>query len=85
MYTKDSIEPAYCFFHQKLRIYIHSTIATQKDDIEYSISSYVEEMNKDLYTAISCGKKDFLTDHRTFADDMQKAVARLAEMMDGGK
>lgn len=83
MYTKDSIEAAYCFFHQKLRIYNHSTIATQKDDIEYSIASYVEGMNQKLYLTIAEGKKDFLTDHTSFADDMRNAVDRLERMMSG--
>jgi len=34
MITKDSIETAYSFLHQKQRIYIHSTLDWQKDDIE---------------------------------------------------
>ena len=33
MITKDSIETAYSFLHQKQRIYVHSTLDWQKDDI----------------------------------------------------
>lgn len=43
-FTKDSIESAYCFFHQKLRVYEYSTSPTQRDDIEYAISQYVDGM-----------------------------------------
>lgn len=42
MVSKDSIESAYCFFHQKWRVYSYSNNLRQKDDIEYSIASYVE-------------------------------------------
>ena len=33
MIGKDSIETAYAFMHQKLRVYEHSTLDWQKDDI----------------------------------------------------
>ena len=36
MISKDSIESAYCFIHQKWRVYKFSTIDWQKDDIEYA-------------------------------------------------
>lgn len=81
MIQKDSIDAAYCFFHQKWRIYSHSNSLTQKDDIEYAIASYVDTMNRELYLAISDGKADFLTDHTSFASDMSKAVDRLELMM----
>ena len=45
MITKDSIEAAYCFFHQKYQVYAFSNSDKQKDDIEYAISLYVEQMN----------------------------------------
>ena len=66
MYCKDSIESAYCFFHQKWRVYAHSTIPSQKDDIEYAISSYVQDMDKALYSHIAHGKEDFLCEHLTW-------------------
>ena len=34
MITKDSIETAYSFLHQKRIVYIHSSLDWQKDDIE---------------------------------------------------
>ena len=81
MISKDSIEAAYCFFHQKWRVYKFSNMPRQKDDIEYAIAQYVEDMDKELYAAIAHGKPDFLTDHTTFSDDMQAAEERLEEMM----
>ncbi len=81
MISRDAIETAYSFFHQKQRIYAHSTIVKQKDDIEYAIFSYIQEMNKELYMKISGGKKDFLLNHATFGNDMVQAVERLSEML----
>ena len=43
--SQDCIESAYCFIHQKLRVYEFSTNPTQRDDIEYAISQYVDGMN----------------------------------------
>ena len=77
MITKDSIESAFCFFHQKQRIYQYSTLDWQKDDIEYAIASYVDDMNRNLYEAISEGRDDFLRDHRRFQEDITLAVERL--------
>ena len=37
MITKDSIETAYSFLHQKQRIYVHSTLDWQKDDIKMTL------------------------------------------------
>ena len=81
MISRDAIETAYSFFHQKQRIYAHSTISSQRDDIEYAISSYTESMNKELYLKISGGKEGFLLNHATFGDDMAQAVERLEEML----
>lgn len=81
MIDKDCIEAAYCFFHQKMRIYIHSTIPSQKDDIEYAISSYADAMNKDLYISLSEGKNNFLKDHTSFIDDISQAIEQLERMM----
>ena len=36
--TRDCIESAYCFIHQKLRVFEFSTNPTQRDDIEYAIA-----------------------------------------------
>ncbi len=44
MITRDSIETAYCFLHQKRNVYIHSSLDWQKVDIEYAIASYVDDI-----------------------------------------
>ena len=38
MITKDSIETAYSFLHQKRNVYIHSTLDWQKDPMAGLIS-----------------------------------------------
>ena len=81
MMTKDSIETAYSFLHQKQRIYVHFTLDWQKDDIEMAIASYADEMSQDLYDAISGGRTDFLRDHKHFQEDITKAVEMLEEML----
>ena len=94
MITKDSIETAYSFLHQKRRstsgrllptgrknVYIHSSLNWQKDDIEYAIASYADDMSRDLYDAISGGRTDFLRDHKRFPEDITQAVERLENML----
>ena len=81
MITKDSIETAYSFFHQKQRIYAHSTLDWQKDDIEIAIASYVDEMSQELLETISGGRSDFLRDHKRFQEDITKAVELLENML----
>lgn len=81
MIMKDSIEAAYSFFHQKWRVYEHSNMDWQKDDIEYAIDSYVTGMNPELYALISAGNNGFLHDHTAFAHDMQAALDTLEKML----
>ena len=81
MITRDSIETAYSFLHQKRNVYIHSTLDWQKDDIELAIGSYVDDMNQELYEAISNGRADFLRDHKRFGDDITLAVERLEQKL----
>ena len=94
MITKDSIETAYSFLHQKRRstsgrllptgrknVYIHSSLDWQKDDIEYAIASYADDMSRELYDAISSGRADFLRDHKRFSEDITQAVERLENML----
>ena len=81
MITKDSIETAYSFLHQKQRIYVHSTLDWQKDDIEIAIADYADEMNQELLDAISGGRTDFLKDHKRFMEDINKAVEILEKML----
>ena len=79
--SRDSIESAYCFIHQKLRVFEFSTNPTQRDDIEYAIAQYVEGMNTLLYQLLSQGRKEFLLDHVNFEKDMREAQEKLEGMM----
>lgn len=81
MITRDSIETAYSFLHQKRNVYIHSALDWQKDDIEYAIASYADDMNQELYNEISGGRPDFLRDHKRFQEDITKAVEQLEGML----
>lgn len=81
MITKDSIESAYSFFHQKWRIYASSNIPRQRDDIEYAISEYTSAMNPELYMKLADGRDDFLYDHKHFAEDISSAVDKLSKML----
>ena len=81
MITKDSIETAYSFPHQKRNVYIHSTLDWQKDDIEYAIGTYVDDMSQELYEVISDGRTDFLRDHKRFEEDITLAVERLEKKL----
>ena len=96
MITKDSIETAYSFLHQKRRstfgrllptgrknVYIHSTLDWQKDDIEWAIGSYVDDMSQELSEAISDGRADFLRDHKRFGEDITQAVLSLESVLEG--
>ena len=81
MMTKDSIETAYSFLHQKRNVYVHSTMEWQRDDIEYAVASFVDEMSKELLEVISQGRTDFLKDHRKFGNDITLAVERLEQLL----
>ena len=81
MITRDSIETAYSFLHQKRNVYIHSALDWQKDDIELAIGSYVDNMSQELYEAISDGRTDFLRDHKQFVEDITLAVERLEKII----
>ena len=81
MITKDSIETAYSFLHQKRNVYIHSSLDWQKDYIEYAIASLVDDMSMELYEAISDGRADFLRDHKRFEEDITLAVERLEKKL----
>lgn len=81
MITKDSIETAYSFLHQKQRVYVHSTLDWQRDDIEVAIAAYADDMSRELYDAISGGRGDFLRDHVRFQEDITKAVEMLEGML----
>ena len=78
---KNAIETAYSFFHQKERVYAHSNMEWQKDDIEYAISSYVQDMDKTLYGLLSDGHDDFLVYHRRFHDDILSAIEVMENLL----
>ena len=80
-WLKDSIETAYSFLHQKRNVYIHSTLDWQKDDIEYAIASFVDDMSQELYENIANGRRDFLRDHKRFQEDITLAVEKLETMI----
>lgn len=81
MFSPHSIESAYCFFHQKWRVYQYSNSPQQKEEIEYAIASYVESMNNELYAQLANGRTDFLLSHSTFSSDIASAVAALEAML----
>ena len=81
MITRDSIETAYSFMHQKRNVYIHSSLDWQKVDIEYAIASYADSMNQELLNEISEGRTEFLRSHERFQDDITLAVKKMEEML----
>ena len=81
MISQASIETAYCFLHQKLKVFEHSTLDWQKDDIEYAIDSYVATMPKKLYQLLASGQNDFRRDHSRFETDMKSAVEQLEKLL----
>lgn len=81
MITRAGIETAYCFLHQKERVYAHSTMDWQRDDIEYAISSFADDMNPELYSLLADGRTDFLRSHATFNADMLHALDILEKML----
>lgn len=83
MISKESLETAYCFLHQKQRVYQYSTMNWQKDDIEYAIDNYIADMDEELYETIAKGRKNFLRDHTSFGQDIMDAVETLEKMLFG--
>lgn len=81
MISRDSIQTAYSFLHQKRNVYIHSTIASQRDDIELIIANYIDEMNPELLALVADGHDDFLKTHSRFQADITQAVERLEQLL----
>lgn len=81
MVTKDSIEAAYCFFHQKHRVYIYSSDQRQREDIEYAVESYVDTMSPELYAQLSGGNPRFLRDYSVFQSDVEAAICALERLL----
>lgn len=81
MIPHATIETAYAFFHQKERVYAYSNMEWQKDDIEYAISQYVHDMDKQLLALLAKGRADFLECHPRFHEDLKEAVEQLENML----
>lgn len=81
MIARQSVETAYCFFHQKQRVYQYSTMEWQRDDIEYAISDYVNHMDPELLALLAKGRKNYLQEHDTFGDQLLEAVEILESML----
>ena len=81
MMDRYSIEAAYAFFHQKLRVYEHSTSEREMDHIEEVIAAYANTMSPNLYEELSQGNPAFLKEHPTFETDLRDAVAKLEAML----
>lgn len=81
MIARNTIETAYAFFHQKERIYAYSDMEWQRDDIEYAISQYVNDMDRELFAFLADGRADFLECHPRFHADLKEAVERMEKML----
>lgn len=81
MISKHSLETAYCFLHQKQRVFQYSTMDWQKDDIECAIGAYVDSMDPELYALLAEGRQDYLLSHARFGEDMLHAVEVLERML----
>ena len=71
---RNAIEQAYAFFHQKLKVYEHSTSENEMDHIEDCIANYANLMSPELFAELSNGNEAFLHEHNTFHEDLTKAV-----------
>lgn len=74
---RNAIEQAYAFFHQKLKVYEHSTSEREMDHIENTIAVYADAMSPALFDALSIGNSAFLHEHTTFHADLTHAVATM--------
>ena len=52
-----------------------------RDDIEYAISSFADDINPELYSLLADGRTDFLRSHATFHADMLHALDILEKML----
>lgn len=79
--NRSAIETAYCFLHQKHRVYVHSSLDWQRDDIEVIIGNFSSEMDPELYALLSGGDNDYLRSHSRFASDLSDAVDKLERLL----
>lgn len=82
MVSVAGIETAYCFLHQKERVYRYSVLDWQRDDIEVAVAAYADTMDPDLLARLSGGTPDFLRDHSRFAADLRGAVETLGALLE---
>lgn len=82
MISKHCIEEAYCFLHQKQRVYQFSTDTRQREDIEYAVEQFVDGMPPSLYAAINGGDTHYLRDYTVFAAQLEDAVDKLESLLD---
>lgn len=78
---KNTVEQAYAFFHQKLKVYEHSTSEREMDHIEDTIADYANSMSKGLFNELSQGNPAFLHEHTTFQEDLTKAVLMMESLI----
>ena len=81
MIDRSIIEQAYAFFHQKLKVYEHSTSEKEKDHIEDCIANYSNAMCKSLFEELSKGNPAFLHEHCSFKEDLTVAVREMESML----
>lgn len=74
---RNIIEQAYSFFHQKEKVYSHSTSESEKDHIENVIADYVNAMSPTLYAELSGGDNTFLREHPTFGRQLKESLEKM--------
>ena len=79
---RNTIEQAYAFFHQKLKVYEHSTSEKEMDHIEDCIADYANSMYKELFDELSQGNPAFLHEHTAFLNDLRKAVSLMESWLE---
>ena len=77
MADRNAIEQAYAFFHQKLKVYEHSSSEKEMDHIEASIAAYADAMSKELFADLSGGNPAFLHEHTTFKKELTSSVLTM--------
>jgi hypothetical protein len=78
------IEQAYAFFHQKLKVYEHSTSEREMDHIEDTIAAYADAMSPALFRELSGGRSAFLHEHAVFQAELKGAVEEMEAMLGAG-
>ena len=79
--NRHIIEQAYAFFHQKERVYSHSSSEAEKDHIENAIASYVNDMSPELHACLSGGDDAYLKEHSGFGEQLRDAIKKMERML----